>query len=100
MKDCPSVSLNMNYLDRFSRREITIITDQKTIRVDLVRSEILIDKEIIYIECDRNASYKLMHEAILSGDTTCLCTFDEGVATVEMIESFRESSETSSWISK
>lgn len=98
MKDCPLVSLNMNYLDRFSRREVTINTDEKTIRVDLVKSEIIIDKDVLQIESDKNASYRSMHQAVLSGQYSSLCSFEEGIATIEMIESFRQSSESNSWV--
>ena len=32
---CPVVQINLNYLDKIGRREITVITDKKTIIADL-----------------------------------------------------------------
>ena len=45
MERCPALSLQMNYLDRCGRREITINTDEHTYHLDLVKQEYKKDKE-------------------------------------------------------
>jgi hypothetical protein len=45
MERCPAVSLQMNYLDRYGRREIIINTDEHTFHLDLVKQEYKKDQE-------------------------------------------------------
>ncbi|MGA7802786.1 MAG: Gfo/Idh/MocA family oxidoreductase [Gammaproteobacteria bacterium] len=97
-EECPVVSIQMNYLDRASRREITINTDTGTLKVDLVRGELIDDGEVTAIKVVRDATYRAQHAAVLDGDHRMLCTAEEGLETVRLIGALEEASRTRQWI--
>ncbi|MSR76825.1 MAG: Gfo/Idh/MocA family oxidoreductase [Candidatus Omnitrophica bacterium] len=95
---CPLVSLQMNYLDRKSRREIIIQTDNQTFKADLVQNTLETDDQIEQYPMDKNHTYLRQHEAVLSGNTESLCSFEEGIDVVKMIEAAEEAAKDFKWI--
>jgi predicted dehydrogenase len=95
---CPVISVQMNYLDRLGRRSILINTSNSTICADLINGTITIDKEVEHFDVHRDDSYRSMHQAILNGDPTTLCTLEEGVLTMRLIEAAEASVQKKEWI--
>lgn len=97
-ESCPIVTIQMNYLDRVKRRDIVIHTQRHTIHVDLVNGILTRDGERIEIEDPVADTYVRQHEAILSGDYRDVCTYEEGLATVNLIHMINEANNTKTWI--
>lgn len=97
---CPIVTLQMNYLDRVSRREILINTDRNTIKADLVNGVLWLDGQIEEYKIDRDYTYRCQHESILQSKFENICTFEEGLEIVKMIEAIEVSIKDRVWIDK
>lgn len=98
MKDIPIVNLQMNYLDRFSRREIIINTDSHTYKADLVNNQLYIDKQQYCFPNNRDLTYKLMHESILAKNFADICSLDDGIKIMKIIEAAEQSVKQGKWI--
>ena len=95
---CPIVTVQLNYLDRITQRDIVINTDNHTYRADLVRGFLQVDdnKEVFLV--DRDTTYQSQHRAVLNGDYEDLCSFSEGIAVVDMIEAAERSFQDKRWV--
>ncbi|MBF0440584.1 MAG: Gfo/Idh/MocA family oxidoreductase [Oligoflexales bacterium] len=87
MDRCPHVVVHVNYLDRRPRREIIVNGSSGQITCDLIEGAIYCgDEKRRFDICDRNLTYKGMHQAIIEGNRgSGLCTLDEGTKIVDMI---------------
>jgi predicted dehydrogenase len=97
---CPLVSLQMNYLDRMTRRRVLVNTDDHTIEADLVQGSIMIDDKVEKMEIERDLTYREQHRAILDDRKDTLCTFQEGMEVMEMIHAIERSAREKQWISR
>lgn len=97
---CPLVSIHMNYLDRVSRREILVNTDQHTIRVDLSENTIAIDGVQESVTVGRDDTYRTEHQAMMSGNAEGLCTFEEAMETLVTIEAAERAASSHTWIAR
>jgi len=100
MDRCPMVQIHVNYLDRISRREITVITENHTIKADLVQQTLQINDELMHIRVDRDDTYVMQHQAILNGENNFLCSLNEGLSVLKMIESAEQSAKQGIWVKK
>lgn len=91
----PIVTIQINYLDRLIQREIIINTDTSTYKADLILGTItgndVKGKVVDTISSEINESYAKMHAAILNGETDVVCSWEEALNTVKMIEAIEES---------
>jgi predicted dehydrogenase len=93
-------NIQLSYLDRPARREISINTDSCTIHADLVRSTIKIDgAQVFESEHSRDQTYLDMHKAMLRGDMSSLCSIDEGVSILQIIENIETAAKERLWAS-
>lgn len=93
---CPVGTVQMNYLDRVGRREITVNTDTGTLRADLVTNTFWTDAEKTHHPpLDRDHTYRAMHDDILNGTTGIACTLREGMAVMQLIATAEETAQTS-----
>jgi len=97
---CPVVTLQMNYLDRLSRRFVIVNTTQHTIEADLVRGTLMVDRHGESFPIDRDGTYKEMHVAALSGQPNELCGAAEGLATLRLIEAAERAATQAMWIAR
>ncbi len=99
-KNCPLVSIHMNYLDRTPRREILVNTQKHTIRVDLVKNIIAIDgvEELISVSTDD--SYRSQHRTMLTGNIEELCSLEEAFDTLLTIEAVEKAALSHKWIER
>ena len=99
---CPIVTVTMNYLDRRARRQILVNTKADTILVDLIAGTIESgerpDRESVTI--DRDFTYRAEHEALLCGTSDAVCSFDEGLEIVRMIEAAERAASDGTWIER
>ena len=97
---CPVVTVQLNYLDRVTRRTILINTDHYSVEADLVSGTITINKEVEKIEVGYDQTYGAMHEAALKGDHTFLCSLKEGMEVMGIIQAAEQSVKQKGWISR
>jgi len=97
---CPVVSLQLNYLDRLTRREIIINTAQKTFEVDFVAGRLMIDKEREEVSVGRDYTYRGMHVSIMQNNGETVCTLAEGLDVVRMIDAAERASREALWIQR
>lgn len=85
-KDCPVLSLQMNYIDHVARREWIVNTRDISLRADLIACTLAVNDEIEHVPCEPDDAYRAMHKALLSDHTDQLCSFEEGLRLVELID--------------
>lgn len=95
---CENVSLQLNYLDRLGRRFVLVNTDNHTIEIDFVKGRMVIDRDEEIFSADRDDSYKLMHQEILSGHTSDVCSLDEGLRVLGLIEAVELAVKKNVWV--
>lgn len=97
---CPVVSVQLNYLDRMSRRFIIVNTAEHTIEVNLIRGTVTIDSIIEKLNIEKDITYRQMHQSILQGNCDSLCSFEEGVEVMRLIEAVEISIKQKRWVVK
>ena len=97
---CPMISIHMNYLDRVSRREILVNTDQHTIHVDLINNTISVNGVIESASAELDDTYRTEHQAMLSGNAEGLCTLEEAMETLATIEAAERAAMSHTWIAR
>ena len=95
---CPVVSLQLNYLDRPGRRAVIVNTDEFTVEADLIRGTLTVNSNCETFAVTRDDTYRSMHAAALAGDTQMLCTAEEGLATIELIEAAERAAARGEWV--
>lgn len=99
---CPMVAVQMNYLDRVGRREITVTTTTRTLRADLVANRLWIDgTETAFTPLERDATYQAMHLDLLgAAEARLACTLAEGLSVMELIAAAEAASFGKVWIKR
>lgn len=90
-KNCPVVSIQLNYLDHVGRREILINSDQKTLKGDLFNHTLQINDKIITFPIDKDFTYRSQHLAILEQNEEYLTRLEEGISVLKMIQAAEKS---------
>jgi predicted dehydrogenase len=97
---CPVVNVQLNYLDRMTRRFIVVNTAEHTIEADLVRGTLTIDNSMEKFNIEKDMTYRRMHKSILEDGCETLCSFQEGVEVMRLIEAVEISIEQRKWVEK
>lgn len=97
---CPVVMVQLNYLDRLTRREAIVNTQQHTICIDFISGELVVDDVRQEFVADRDHSYREMHRAVLEGRADSLCTVEEGMDVVRMVAAAEQAVAERRWIWK
>jgi predicted dehydrogenase len=95
---CPVVSIQLNYLDRRCRRFFIINTDSSTIEADLISGALTINGQVESYPIDREHTYLAMHRAIQEGRTDTLCSLEDGLDVLRLIESAEYSATHHTWV--
>ncbi|MBI4191186.1 MAG: Gfo/Idh/MocA family oxidoreductase [Betaproteobacteria bacterium] len=98
LERCPMLTLQMNYLDRAPRREIAVDTDSHSYRADLVSGALWRDGVEEPFACERDTTYRLQLEAVLSKDRADFCSLTEGARIVELIHCIEAAAAQGSWV--
>lgn len=98
--NCPLSLVQLNYLDRSSRREIIVNTNQHVFKIDFIKKTFQKDNNIIASDFDSNYSYLMQHKAIMENDYKYLCKFDSGKDILRLIIAAEKSAytENNNWI--
>ncbi|OHC75510.1 MAG: hypothetical protein A3G18_09455 [Rhodospirillales bacterium RIFCSPLOWO2_12_FULL_58_28] len=99
-RDCPIVSLQMNYLDSTPSRNIIVLTDNGSIRADLIAGTIDFAGETESLQTERDATYIAEHKAALAGENDIACSLDEGLEALHMIAAAEKAALENVWVTK
>jgi predicted dehydrogenase len=97
---CPAVTVNLNYLDRSVRREILVITDGHSVRVDLIKGHFEIDGKQESFLLERDQAYQAEHNAMIAGDLSILCSPEEGMEVMATIAAAEGAARERTWVSR
>jgi predicted dehydrogenase len=95
---CPVASVQMSYLDRVRRREITVTTSERTYRGDLLEGVLQAQDKVDRFDVGRDDTYVAEHKAVLAGDDMSLCTVTEALKTVKMIDAAEKAARDNVWV--
>lgn len=87
---CPVVTLQLNSLDRRSRRHVTIQVEGETLAADLVDGTVEIGQSRERIAVERDATIAAVHQALIEGKPE-VCSLEEGVRVVTLIATIERS---------
>ncbi|MDC0492537.1 gfo/Idh/MocA family oxidoreductase, partial [Candidatus Pseudothioglobus singularis] len=91
MKKCLVATIQLNYLDRATRREIIINTNDHVFRIDLIKNIFQKDSEEFSFDFDTNFSYRMQHKAIMDNNDSYLCNFESGKDLMFLIDAAEKS---------
>lgn len=95
---CPIVTMQLNYLDRCSRRQILVNTDAHTIEADLVAGTLKIDDALEQFTVSRDYTFEALHHAILYDATGDTCTFEQGNDVIKTISAIETAAHEMRWV--
>lgn len=95
---CSVVTVQLNYIDRPGRRTVIVNTDDCTVEADLIRGTLTVDRNIEAFNVERDDTYRMMHAAVLAGDTEILCTAEEGLRTMKLIAAAERAAARGEWV--
>lgn len=94
---CPCLSMHIDYLHRPARRDIHVVCEGKTMIADLVANTLTIDGAATPFAVDRDTTYRLQLDAFLGMSKGGLCSFAEGLETVNMIAAIEQAGRDNAW---
>jgi predicted dehydrogenase len=92
------ITLHLNYLDRVSRRQLVVVAERHSYRLDLVAGVLEVDGVDQTFEVERDTTYFAQHRAALAGEWDTLCSLDEGRAVMATITSVERAAATGQWV--
>jgi len=95
---CPVVQCQMNYLDHNVRRDCTIQYEGGTLHLDFIGNQLIHNGTTEKFELERNEIFEAMHGVAWSSHPQGLCSFEEAIQTLQLIEASEESSREGRWI--
>ena len=96
--NCPIVNIQINYLERVSRRELLINTANNSIKLDLIEGVFQSNSEGDQVKLARNDTYRAQHEAIMTQSIDSLCSLKEGMVRVRLIDLAEQAVEKKVWV--
>ncbi|WP_251963087.1 Gfo/Idh/MocA family protein [Salinibacter ruber] len=98
---CPAVTVHLNYLDREPHRTVRVNTTEHTLEADLIDGSLSIDGALVSeYDLERDATYQAEHEAILNEEYGRLCTAEEALDIMGLIDAAEESASNYAWVEK
>jgi predicted dehydrogenase len=95
---CSAVQININYLDRINRREITIITENCSIKADLVQQTLLVNEGLTQFKVGRDYTYIMQHRAVINGTEDNLCSLEDGKNVLRMADFAQQAAKYGTWV--
>jgi len=95
MENRASIHITLNYFTRKAVRQIIIDGKGISIQADLIAKTATFHEDgeafdYTWPDLSGNASYEAEHEALLSGNASNACTYEEGLETMRLIDTIRE----------
>ncbi len=97
-QNCPAVSIHMDYLNRVPRRGFEINAEDLSIHANFITGRLEINSDMESYQLERDTTYEKQIQAITSGDSTTQCTFEQGLAVLQLIEAIEKSARKKTWV--
>ncbi len=97
---CAAMTIQVSYLDRFTTRRVIVNTADHTIEVNLIDGTISLDGAVEMISVERDFSYIQMHQAYLYSNPDELCSVEEGLRVLKMIDRVELANRTGTWVTQ
>lgn len=98
---CSAVTLHLNYLDRGPHRSVRMNTTDHTLEADFIDETLSVDGTLVSeYELDRDATYRAEHEAILHEEYDRLCTVEDALDIMDLIEAAEKSAMKHTFVEK
>lgn len=97
---CAAMTIQMSYLDRSATRRVIVNTPDHTIEIDMIGGTISVNGEVEMISVERDLSYVEMHQTYLYGNPGELCSVEEGLRLLDMIDRAELANRTSTWVTQ
>ncbi|BCS87545.1 Gfo/Idh/MocA family protein [Pseudodesulfovibrio sediminis] len=94
---CPATSIHMDYLSRTPRRGFDITTPDMSLRADFINNILLVDGSIEDHPSERDTTYRNQLQALVT-DAPHLCSFEQGLEIVRLIEAIEKSATSQCWV--
>ena len=100
-EQCPVASIQIDYYHQPGARRIIVNTTEETLAVDLVQHSYSDSDGEIFWPIERDMTYRAQLEALTTGrEAQVLCTFDEGLETMVMIEAIERAAARGIWVAR
>lgn len=91
---CPHVHISLNYFTRRPIRQILIDGESISIQADLIAKTTSVYEhnnwsDFSWPQLQRNDTYLAQHKAIINGNFSNVCSYEEGLETMRLIETIR-----------
>ena len=96
---CPLVTIHLNCLDRRGRRTVTVQSNANTLHGDFVKGSFEDAQGSHALPSNRDEIYTAMHASLIEG-TSSVCSFEEGMEVVRLIEAIEQASKEQRWITR
>ncbi len=96
---CSQVNIQMNYLNRVAERFILINTDEQTYKLNLANGFLMAENQQLQVETNKFIAYENQVKYILADNFSELCTFEEGLHILKVIDAAEKSTLEKKWIS-
>ena len=96
--NCPIVNIQVNYLERVPLRELLINTANYSIKLDLIEGTFQLNGEGDEVKISRNDTYRAQHEAIMTQSIDSLCSLEEGMDRLRLIDLAEQAVEKKVWV--
>lgn len=94
---CPAVTIHMDYLSKTTRRGFVITTQEFCLQADFIAGTLTMDTTTEEFSIDRNTTYENQLRAMMV-DNPHLCSFEQGMNVVQLIQAVEKSAHTNTWI--
>lgn len=95
----PIATITLDYVDTTPRRLITALTNEGTLRADLINGTLEFRGDILLrVQPGRDDTYIAQHRAILDGTHDMLCSFDEGEEVMRAIDAAEQAATHQQWV--
>ncbi|QQR59922.1 MAG: Gfo/Idh/MocA family oxidoreductase [Candidatus Melainabacteria bacterium] len=88
---CSVTTLQLNYLDNLSQRQLIVNTKNNTYLLDLVKNSLISRETVEQFDTTRNTTYIEQHRRILHGVGEDVCTYHEGINVLRTVEEVEKS---------
>lgn len=95
--NCPIASLQLNYIDRITQRNLTVVTDENTYALDFIKKTLVKNNKNISIESAYD-SYQLMSKNILDSQGELLTDYEEALNVLRLIKALNTSTKSNQWV--
>ena len=97
---CPIVNVQVNYLDHIGCRQIRFNAERCTIAADLLAGTLQANGTVTGAKSGKDETYIRQHQAVLSGGSAHLCTLEQGIDVLRLIEAAERAACGRNWVKR